>query len=289
MTKRRSPLEVLPRAIGKALANERYWFVIGGQAVRCIAPYRPSRDVDFGVLTARDSKQLIQQLRKAGTVMLIEQAVDTTHLSFEGIDVSVFVLPELAPYTSDNALTVTGLLATKVHAILDRGTRRDTVAMTQPTTHEALFIDELRGEARRYREFADQALAQVDDAGFFATLDAESNSLALIVKHVAGNLRSRWTDFFAADGEKPDRQREREFELEPGDTRAALMARWEAAWSCLLETLDRMTAEDLSRTVVIRAEPHTVTRAALRSLAHTAGHVGQIVLMRRALGIWPSA
>lgn len=125
MTKRRSPLEVLPRAIGKALANERYWFVIGGQAVRCIAPYRPSRDVDFGVLTARDSKQLIQQLRKAGTVTLIEQAVDTTHLSFEGIDVSVFVLPELAPYTTDNALTVTGLLATKVHAILDRGTRRD--------------------------------------------------------------------------------------------------------------------------------------------------------------------
>ena len=96
-----------------------------------------------------------------------------------------------------------------------RGTRRDTVAMTQPTTHEALFIDELRGEARRYREFADQALAQVDDAGFFATLDAESNSLALIVKHVAGNLRSRWTDFFTADGEKPDRQRDREFELEP--------------------------------------------------------------------------
>ena len=153
--------------------------------------------------------------------------------------------------------------------------------MTQPTTHEALFIDELRGEARRYREFADQALAQVDDAGFFATLAAESNSLALIVKHVAGNLRSRWTDFFAADGEKPDRQREREFELEPGDTRAALMARWEAAWSCLLETLDRMTAEDVSRTVVIRAEPHTVTRAALRSLAHTAGHVGQIVLLAK--------
>ena len=94
-------------------------------------------------------------------------------------------------------------------------------------------------------------------------LDAESNSLALIVKHVANNLRSRWTDFYAADGEKPDRHRDREFELEPEDTRAALMARWEAGWSCLLETLDRMTPEDLSRTVVIRAEPHTVTRAAL--------------------------
>ena len=112
-------------------------------------------------------------------------------------------------------------------------------------------------------------------------MDAESNSLALIVKHIASNLRSRWTDFFTADGEKPDRQRDREFELEPDDTRAALMARWEAAWSCLLETLDRMTPEDLSRTVVIRAEPHTVTRAALRSLAHTAHHVGQIVLLAK--------
>ena len=153
--------------------------------------------------------------------------------------------------------------------------------MSKPPTHEALFIDELRGEARRYRQFADQALTQVDDTGFFATLDAESNSIALIVKHVASNLRSRWTDFFTSDGEKPDRQRDREFVLEAEDTRAALMARWEAGWSCLLETLDRMTVEDLSRTVVIRAEPHTVTRAALRSLAHTAGHVFQIVLLAK--------
>jgi hypothetical protein len=153
--------------------------------------------------------------------------------------------------------------------------------MADQTTHEALFIDELRGEARRYREMADQALAQVDDAGFFFTLDAESNSLALIVKHVASNLRSRWTDFFTADGEKPDRQRDREFELEPADTRAALMTRWEGGWSCVLETFDRMTPEDLSRMVVIRAEPHTVTRAALRSLAHTASHVGQIVLLAK--------
>jgi Protein of unknown function (DUF1572) len=153
--------------------------------------------------------------------------------------------------------------------------------MAEPTTHEALFIDELRAEARRYRDWAEQALAQVDDAGFFVTLDAESNSLALIVKHVAGNLRSRWLDFFTTDGEKADRQREREFLLEPADTRAALMASWDTGWSCLLDTLDRMTPADVSRTVVIRAEPHTVTRAALRSLAHTAGHVGQIVLLAK--------
>jgi hypothetical protein len=153
--------------------------------------------------------------------------------------------------------------------------------MAEPISHDALFIDELRGEARRYRELAEQALAQVDDAGFVATLDAESNSLALVVKHVANNLRSRWTNFFATDGEKPDRHRDSEFELEPGDTRATLMARWESGWGCFLETLDRMTPEDLARTVVIRAEPHTVIRAALRSLAHTASHVGQIVLLAK--------
>ena len=153
--------------------------------------------------------------------------------------------------------------------------------MAEPMTHEALFIDELRIEMRRYREWAEQALAQVDDAGFVLALDAEANSLALIVKHVAGNLRSRWMDFFTEDGEKPDRQRDREFELEPDDTRAALMARWDTAWSSLFDTLDRMTPADVSRTVAIRAEPHTVTRAALRSLAHTAGHVGQIVLLAK--------
>jgi hypothetical protein len=153
--------------------------------------------------------------------------------------------------------------------------------MPEPLGHDALFIDELRGEARRYKDFADQALAQVDDAGFFFVLDAESNSLALIVKHVASNLRSRWTDVYATDGEKPDRRRDGEFELEPDDTRPALMTRWDAGWGCLLETLDRMEPADLGRTVLIRSEPHTVTRAALRSLAHTASHVGQIVLLAK--------
>ena len=153
--------------------------------------------------------------------------------------------------------------------------------MPEPLAPDALFIDELRGEARRYKDFADQALSQVDDAGFFATLDAESNSLALIVKHVASNLRSRWTDFYASDGEKPDRHRDREFELEPDDTRPTLMTRWDAGWGCFLETLDRMAPADLARTVLIRSEPHTVTRAALRSLAHSASHVGQIVFLAK--------
>ena len=153
-------------------------------------------------------------------------------------------------------------------------------AMSQ---HAALFIEELRGEARRCKAMADEALAQVDDAAFTAALDPETNSLAVLVKHVANNLRSRWTDFYDTDGEKPDRHRDREFELEPEDTRAALMTRWDAGWQCLFAVLDTMTAEDLERTVVIRAEPHPVPRAILRGLIHAANHVGQIVMLAKHL------
>jgi hypothetical protein len=161
--------------------------------------------------------------------------------------------------------------------------RRHNVVMAEPVPLDTTWIAELREEARRCRSQAEQALAQVDDAAFFATLDAETNSLALIVKHVANNLRSRWTDFYESDGEKPDRQRDREFEREAGDTRASLMGRWEEGWGCLFAVLDAMTPADLARTVVIRAEPHTVPRAALRSLMHTASHVGQIVLLAKHL------
>jgi hypothetical protein len=115
----------LPEAIASAVKGGSYWFVIGGQAVRCIAPYRPSRDVDFGVLTARNSAELLRQLKQAGHVELLERSEGTVHLTFEGIDVSIFVLPQLGPFVEQQRLTVEGLLATKVHAILDRGTRRD--------------------------------------------------------------------------------------------------------------------------------------------------------------------
>lgn len=123
MTAAHPTLDVLPSAVAKAMAGQTYWFVIGGQAVRCFVPYRPSRDVDFGVLTAKNSTQLLNQLRKSGSVELLERSEGTVHLSFEGIDVSIFVLPDLAPYVQQQHLTVEGLLATKVHAILDRGTR----------------------------------------------------------------------------------------------------------------------------------------------------------------------
>ena len=153
--------------------------------------------------------------------------------------------------------------------------------MAEPTTHEALFIDELRGEARRYRELADEALAQVDDASFVFALDAESNSLALIVKHVANNLRSRWTDFYATDGEKPDRDRDSEF-IGPGETsRANVMATWNAGWSTLFDTLSSLQPADLTAMVSIRSEHMPAIAAMHRAVSHIGQHVGQIVLLAK--------
>lgn len=122
---KRSPRDVLPEPIALALPREPYWFVIGGQAVRCFCPYRPSRDVDFGVIRAKDSKQLVDHLRKRGEVEILERARHTVHLTFDGIDVSVFVLKHLAAHVENGALDLTGVLATKTHALLDRGARRD--------------------------------------------------------------------------------------------------------------------------------------------------------------------
>jgi hypothetical protein len=115
----------MPKPVADAVADEPHWFVIGGQAVRCLCPYRPSRDVDFGVANARNARELIRHLERRGKVELLERSSDTTHLTFDGVDVSIFVLKRLAPHVEDAALSVEALLATKLHAILDRGTRRD--------------------------------------------------------------------------------------------------------------------------------------------------------------------
>jgi uncharacterized damage-inducible protein DinB len=133
------------------------------------------------------------------------------------------------------------------------------------------------------RSRADQALAQVDDAKFFAQIDPESNSLALLVKHMAGNLRSRWTDFFTSDGEKPDRHRDLEFERENADSRRALMERWERGWLLLFSVLASLTHEDLERTVTIRGEPMSVFEALERQKEHYAYHAGQIVFLAKHL------
>jgi Protein of unknown function (DUF1572) len=144
--------------------------------------------------------------------------------------------------------------------------------------------DLLRAFSAEYanlRTLADRAAAQLDDHAFFAVLSADGNSVALLMKHVGGNLRSRWTDIFTTDGEKPDRQRDREFELEPQDSRASIEAVWAGGWDAVLDTLAGLTTAELLSTVRVRGEPMTVARALTRSLAHTAGHVHQIILLAR--------
>src|SRR5664279_3182528 len=144
-----------------------------------------------------------------------------------------------------------------------------------------LYIDEVFRSLRGHKRLADGAMAQLTDEQFFAVPDAESNSVAIMVKHMAGNMRSRFTDFLTADGEKPDRKRDQEFIIEAGATRAEILAVWEKYWQQVFDTLNSISPEHLERTVMIRAEPHTVLRAINRQVAHYAYHVGQIVFLAR--------
>ena len=136
-------------------------------------------------------------------------------------------------------------------------------------------------EFRKLKILAEKALAQVADADFFVALDSESNSIAVIMKHMAGNMRSRWTDFLTSDGEKPDRNRDSEFVIEPGDTRKSILERWEAGWRYVFGALEPLTSGDLERTVSIRGKPHSVLEAIQRQLTHYAYHVGQIVFLAK--------
>jgi hypothetical protein len=133
-----------------------------------------------------------------------------------------------------------------------------------------------------YKSLADRAMGQVTDQDLNATLDAESNSIATIVKHVAGNMRSRWTDFLTSDGEKPDRDRDNEFEAPP-QSRDELTTMWEDGWRTLFSALEPLTDADLDRTVYIRTEPHSVMQAINRQVAHYSMHVGQIVFLAKHL------
>ena len=135
---------------------------------------------------------------------------------------------------------------------------------------------------RNYQKLAERALEQVSDEEFFTQIDAESNSLAVIVKHIAGNLHSRWRDFLTTDGEKPDRNRDTEFEI-IADTRLSLMDFWESGWRTLFDSVEPLTDEDLARTVMIRGEPHAVVEAINRQLTHYSYHVGQIVFLAKHL------
>lgn len=144
------------------------------------------------------------------------------------------------------------------------------------------FLDETLATFRSYKKLAENAIEQISDAEFFQTIDAESNSIAIIVKHTSGNLRSRWTDFLTADGEKPDRNRDAEF-LAEKDSRASLLKFWETGWSALFDSLEALKVEDLNKIVTIRSEEFTVVKAINRSLTHTAYHVGQIVFLAKHL------
>lgn len=150
-----------------------------------------------------------------------------------------------------------------------------------PQTAGSLYLEETRAQFQKLKETTEKALAQTRDEDLFAQIDPENNSLAMLVQHLAGNLKSRWTDFLVSDGEKPDRDRDSEFIVGEGTTRAGLLERWEEGWQRLFSALDGLTEEDLTRTVLIRAEPHSVIRAINRQLGHTAYHVGQIVLLAR--------
>ena len=143
------------------------------------------------------------------------------------------------------------------------------------------YVEEVTRQFRGLKKTADRALAQVSDADFFAALDPESNSLALIVKHMAGNMRSRWTDFLTSDGEKPDRHRDSEFALEDGDTREDLMRRWEDGWALTFSAIGPISTEDLHRTIEIRGQPHSILKAINRQVAHYAYHVGQLVFLAK--------
>src|SRR5437868_4546817 len=144
-------------------------------------------------------------------------------------------------------------------------------------------LSDLTHEFRRHKEMADKAMSQLDDGQFFHRPGELVNPVALIVKHLAGNLLSRWTDFLTTDGEKPTRDRDDEFTLKPSDTRASLIAAWDAGWQAVFDALAGLTDADLGWTVSIRGEPHRVQQALLRGLDHAAYHTGQILYLGRLL------
>ncbi len=133
---------------------------------------------------------------------------------------------------------------------------------------------------RYYKRLGEGAMAQCPDKDLFTALDAESNSIAIVVKHLAGNMRSRWMDFLTSDGEKPDRNRDSEFEAPP-QTRADLLALWEAGWKYVFDALEPLADADLTRTVTIRGEAHSVMQAINRQIAHYSYHIGQIVFLAK--------
>jgi len=145
----------------------------------------------------------------------------------------------------------------------------------------AHYLSDSIASLRAYKKQADKALAQLKDEEFFVTLDEEANSVAIIMKHMAGNMLSRWTDFLTTDGEKPNRNRDMEFVIKSNTTKAQVLEYWEKGWQCVFNALEPLKPGDLERKVMIRGEEHTVMQAINRQLMHYANHIGQIVFLAK--------
>jgi hypothetical protein len=143
------------------------------------------------------------------------------------------------------------------------------------------YLEDSIASLRAYKKLAEKALDQLSEDEFFITLDAEGNSVAVIMKHMAGNMFSRWTDFLTTDGEKPNRNRDMEFVIEPTTSKDDLIDFWQRGWQCVFEALEPLRAEDLGKKVMIRGEEHTVIQAINRQLMHYANHIGQIVFLAK--------
>jgi len=143
------------------------------------------------------------------------------------------------------------------------------------------YLDDALYTFREAKKLAEGAFAQISDEDFFRTIDEESNSIAINMKHMAGNMLSRWTDFLTTDGEKPDRNRDMEFLMLPGTTKDEMLAYWEKGWHCVFAAVEPLTPDDLMRIVKIRGQDHTIMQAINRQLAHYAYHVGQIVYLAK--------
>ena len=165
-------------------------------------------------------------------------------------------------------------------ALIECYNSRTGAVMNDQSIGEHYLEDALR-TFRYYKKLAERAFEQIDDQDFFRTIDDESNSIAVNMKHMAGNMLSRWTDFLMTDGEKPERNRDMEFVMLPQTTKAEIVAYWDKGWQCTFDAVQPLRPEDLMRTVTIRGQDHTVVQAINRQLAHYAYHVGQIVYLAK--------
>src|SRR3981081_2858929 len=151
--------------------------------------------------------------------------------------------------------------------------------MSEPLAQQ--YLDDALSSFRAYKKLAEKALEQLNDEEYMWTLDDEANSIAVIMKHIAGNMLSRWTDFLTTDGEKPDRDRDMEFVIEPQTTKDDLLTYWEKGWASLFNALEPLTPEDFDRKVLIRGQEHILVQAINRQMMHYAYHIGQIVFLAK--------